>query len=133
MTRKHYSIDQLSTTTSRQARNELAILQGDLKKLRDSISNQSRSINQPTIKASHNKTKKTTSTSIWSGLAGMGMAELAGNGLLGDNVSASGTVKIGGASFTNSGGTTSSDNDYTSNAQATSSLLSLLSASQRVR
>jgi cysteine sulfinate desulfinase/cysteine desulfurase-like protein len=66
MTRKHYSIDQLSTATSRQAQSEMAMMQSDLRKLRDSISNMSRSIHEPVIRASRKKTKKTTNASLFS-------------------------------------------------------------------
>jgi|GEM_PF-4512867 hypothetical protein len=59
---QHHSIDHLSTATSRMAQSEAAMMQSDLKKLRDSIANTSRSIKEPVIKASHKKTKKTTSS-----------------------------------------------------------------------
>lgn len=62
MTRKHTSIDRLSNISSRQAQSEAAMMQHDLKKLRDSIANMSRSIKEPVIKTKRGKTKKTISS-----------------------------------------------------------------------
>jgi hypothetical protein len=59
---KTYSIDRLSTATLRQAQNEMAIMQSDLRKLRDSISNMSRSIKEPVIKAKRSVTKRSVSS-----------------------------------------------------------------------
>jgi hypothetical protein len=61
MTRKNFSIDQLSTATSRRAQSDAAFLQSDLKKLRTSISNMGRMPRHPVVRSTRKKTKKTTS------------------------------------------------------------------------
>ncbi|MDR3425296.1 MAG: hypothetical protein P4M13_09560 [Alphaproteobacteria bacterium] len=74
--RKHYSIDQLSTATSRQAQSESARMQSEIRKLRDSISGMA--IKNPKIRASRARTKKTTTTSIWADIADIGAYEFIG-------------------------------------------------------
>jgi ABC-type sugar transport system ATPase subunit len=87
MTRKHSSIDQLSTASTRQAQSEMAMMQRDLKKLRDSVAGLTHGIKAPKIKAPHPKTKKITdSPSFLGSLANfaagdlLGMAGLSGGG-----------------------------------------------------
>ena len=64
MTRKHHSIDQLSSVSLRQAQNEMAMMQRDLNKLRDNITGLHRSIHAPHIKTPRTKTKKTTTPAM---------------------------------------------------------------------
>jgi len=118
MKSKNTSIDRLSTATLRQAQSEMAMMQSDLRKLRDSVSNMSRSIGEPVIRAKRTKTKKTTNTPIWTDLAGMGLAVLSESGLLGDTVEARENVNIGG---------------YTSNAQSSTRATNAFSLSTRIR
>ena len=84
MTGKRYSIDQLSTATTRQAQGEMAIMQRDLKKLRDSLSNGSWTIKEPAILSSRKKTKKTTRSSPLFGLSIDSIAGLAAGDILGE-------------------------------------------------
>jgi hypothetical protein len=63
MTRRN-SIDQLAAATVRQAQSEMAAMQRDLNKLRDSVSGLTRGIAAPVIRPPHTRSKRTTNTSL---------------------------------------------------------------------
>jgi hypothetical protein len=89
MRNKSYSIDQLSTETSRRAHAQSALMRAELRKLRASLRNIDGSARQPVIRPQRTWTKKTTSDGLLGGLAGLSMAALFGESL-------SGNVALGG-------------------------------------
>lgn len=118
MTRKRYSIDQLSTESARRAQNEAAIMQGDLKKLRDSLQSGGLSARSPKIAKKRTWTKKKTSKSFWNGPLGLLISGLDGDDLLEETFDLSGTLNSGVA---------------LSQAQKSSAWLEILSLGQRAR
>ncbi|MGB9154210.1 MAG: hypothetical protein WCD70_14110 [Alphaproteobacteria bacterium] len=110
MTRRNYSIDQLAPASVRQAQSEMAAMQSDLNKLRDSVSGLTRAIKAPVIKPPRTRTKKTTTTSLFGQIADFAVGNLLGE------------TGLGGGS----GG-------YTSAAQSAGSGLAMLALGQRIR
>ena len=104
---KKSSIDQLSAETVRQARSELAMMQSDLNKLRDSVNGLTHGIKAPVIKPPRTRTKRTTSTSIFGEVA-----DFAATGLL---------------------GATGLSGGYTNAAQSAGGMLAQLALGQRIR
>jgi hypothetical protein len=138
MTQKRSSFDKLSALTARQAQTEAAILQRDLKKLRDSLSNANRSIREPVIRAKRTKTRATTNTSVWDIIAAFGITALSGEGLLGDSpVQSSTSLRFAGGSFSYSsrteGDAYSDDSFYPSSAQSSNTVLKFAFNAQRIR
>ena len=123
MTRKTHSIDQLSTVTTWQARTEMAMMQRDLNKLRDSLSGLTRGIKAPVIKTPRHMIKKTTSDpSLLLGLGGMGLSYL---------LDAAGVSDV--ASATSGSGNQKTGSFYTSATQSSSAVLTAIGQGQRVR
>jgi len=123
MAKKHYSIDQLSTATSRRAQSEAAMMQSELKKLRASLLNMNRGIRAPKIKTKRTWTKRETDSSF--------LTELFGNGSSGSS---------GGFSFSFSESSSffdlensSQKGGYASNAQNANRVSESFSMSMRIR
>ena len=78
MTRKHSSIDQLAATTAHQAQSESARMQGELKKLRDSVAGLDLKL-KALNPVSHARTKRTKSNpSFLANLGMLGASDLLG-------------------------------------------------------
>ncbi|MFA4994217.1 MAG: hypothetical protein WC521_02810 [Bdellovibrionales bacterium] len=134
MTKKHSSIDQLSSASSRRAQSEAAMLQSDLKKLRTSLLNMDRGVRSPKIKAKRTWTK--ASYSIMSPLL-RAQAQILGNLIGGAIKSEWGDDQTSSGS---SGGSGSTDDTpaylksaYLSESQLAGSLLANLITGQRIR
>ncbi len=107
------SIDSLAVTTARQAQSQAAMIQRDLRSLRDSMSGLTRGITAPTVRTPRTRTKSTRTTS-W-----ITEAFSIGNFVSGGSL---GTLGLDtGSSF------------YTSAAQSASDQSSILSLGQRIR
>ena len=132
--KKHFSIDQLSTIARRQAQSEAALLQGELRKLRDAVARGT--IHAPVIHAVRGKTKKTTSAqSLWGTAAHFGLVELAKAGLLDDTFiqKISASAKIGGVTYTDSFSQRDNGGAYASTAQSDGAVTQSLINGQRIR
>ena len=112
--RKYYSIDQLSTASTRQAQSELAMMRRDLNKLRDSMFGLTRGIKAPQTRAPRTRTKRTTSSPF--DIFGFNDRSLVNSGV-GDLLNMAGL----------SGG------GYVSAAQKAGASLALLALGQRIR
>jgi hypothetical protein len=130
--RKYFSIDQLANASARLAQSEAAMMQRDLKKLRDSVAGLNRTLHAPIIRARQQRTKTTRNGFNTLGFLGIGAALLGDTGLLdGFSGKIGGTVKIGGMSFSQSYGETQDSN--ASSAQIASANLAAIMDSQRIR
>ncbi len=112
MTVKRPSIDRLSALTARQAQAEMALLRGDIRKLRGRISNMDSLGRQPTIRAKRTKTKTTKTTSLWDLLADFGVTESIGD-------SATDLLGTGGG--------------YASRTQSSSAIMKFIADADRIR
>ena len=113
MTRKHSSIDRLSSIPLQQAQREVAMMQRDMNKLRASMAGLHRGIHVPTVKPSHLKTHRTVNAPFTVfGLNGGSLLNMA----VGDALSMVGLA----------GG-------YTSAAQSLGRNLAMMTLGQRIR
>jgi hypothetical protein len=114
MTRKPHTIDHLSAATARQAHSEMAAMQRDLSKLRDSVAGLHQAIHAPKIRPPRLKTKRTVNAPFTVfGMNGGNLLDMGASDLLG----AAGLVGGG----------------YTSAAQSAGQNLALIALGQRIR